>query len=99
MYTIKVKDILDNDLDAVRVVVTDIERPVEAWKLVENLACSYFDHGLDRTKKAYWFKDRSGLHYIWAERQKPVEADDVSGPPERAPPPTLYQRTERLLHS
>lgn len=40
MYAIKVKDILDANVEAVRLVVTDIERPIEAWSIAENLACS-----------------------------------------------------------
>lgn len=98
MYVIKMKDIL-NDVEAVRFVVTGIDRPVEAWRIAENLARSYFEHGLDRTEKAYWFKDQSGLHYIWAERQRPVEQEDVPNDPERVASSRSYRPTDGLARS
>lgn len=74
MYIVKVKHISQVGGETTDKLLVDIRRPVDAWRIAKSLAHSYQEHGLDKTGKSYWFKDRSGLHYIWAEEQKSLAA-------------------------
>lgn len=74
------------------VLALDIEHLSEAWWLVRNLAESYEDHGIAEEAASYWFRDTSGVQYIWAE------ADQHYAAPNSRVHDGLYDRVVKLFH-
>ena len=74
-YTIFVRDIPSPDASRSYMLACEIGGREEAEQMVDRLAHSYREHGIERGTNVHWFCDEQGLHKIWAQRTvKPAMA-------------------------
>lgn len=70
----------------VRLLAADIADPAQAAGIVERIVASYADNGRSKMAHMRWFRDKDGLHEIWAEphcdrpmaRKPPLNASRAS---------------------
>ena len=65
-HAIFVGDVTSTGIKNMKLLAYGIPRLNDAEKLVQGLAGSYPEHGLEASTGIYWFKDSQGAHEIWA---------------------------------
>lgn len=55
---------------APEILAHEIESEGEASRIVQGLASSYGEFGLNRRTSVYWFRNGRGLHEIWSAVSK-----------------------------
>ena len=65
-HAIFVGDITGSGIKNMTLLAYAIPNMSEAEDLVRRLAGSYPENGLEVSTGVYWFRDKSGMHEIWA---------------------------------
>ena len=65
-HSVLVRDIGDVGETSRMVLAHAIQTASEATLLARRLASSYPESGANPFKRVFWFRDRRGLHEIWA---------------------------------
>lgn len=65
-HSIFVRDITENGYRNMKMIAHAIQTPEDAETLVRGVAASYPEHGYEETTQVSWFRDKDGLHEIWA---------------------------------
>ena len=65
-HAIFVGDITGSGIKNMALLAYAIPSMKDAERLVQRLAGSYPEHGLEPSTGVYWFRDKQGMHEIWA---------------------------------
>jgi hypothetical protein len=67
-YAIFVRDLHGPTVARSYVLACEITRRNEAEEMVDRLASSYEEHGINTETMVHWFRDAQGMHTIWVQR-------------------------------
>lgn len=69
-HSIFVRDVDGHGQPARQRLAHAIQSASEARRLARRIAASYPESGANPVTRVFWFRDRTGLHEIWAARER-----------------------------